>query len=152
MDKIVGLFAVSQDFAFGNAGSLPWKCPEDLARFKQVTMGKTLLVGRKTFDDLPPLPGRELIVIGKGHHTIEEALKKCFEKQLSEVYVIGGSTLLDSMKHYLTHLDLTVIKQDFPDADTRSPMFGNIEWNILEGPTIIADGVYNVILEKKERF
>lgn len=151
MDKIIGLFAVSQDFAFGDKGGMPWNCPEDLARFKRVTMGKTLLVGRKTFESLPPLPGREILVIGEGFHTIESALKECFTKNLPEVYVIGGSGLLNSMQHYLTHLDLTVIQQNFPDADTRSPTFGNIQWDIIEGPTFIADGVFNVIAQKRER-
>lgn len=150
--NIVGVIAVSQDFAFGDKGGLPWNCPEDLKRFKERTMGKMCIVGRKTAESLPTLPGRTLLVVGTGHLTFEEAIRTAFDANQEEVLVIGGAALLDRVARYLTHLDVTVIKQNFPDADTRSPMFGNINWNIVAGPTEIGPDVYNVLLEKPSRY
>jgi dihydrofolate reductase len=63
--SIVMVLAMADDGTIGDAGGIPWRLPEDLKRFKAITMGKPLIVGRKTYESFPkrPLPGRTNIVV-----------------------------------------------------------------------------------------
>lgn len=97
--------------SIGLNGGLPWKCREDLQHFKRMTLGCKLLVGRKTFETLPPLKDRELIVVGTGHFTLEEALSK------NPDWVIGGASLYKSTMHLCEEIHISHIK-DFTIGDT----------------------------------
>lgn len=90
----------------GKNGGLPWKCKADLQHFKELTMGSKLLVGRNTYESLPKLPGRELIVVGTGYNTLEQALKQEPE------WIIGGKKLYESTIHLWTELHMSVINDD----------------------------------------
>jgi len=90
----------------GKDGQLMWHCKEDLKWFKQVTMGKKCLVGRKTYEALPNLPGRELIVVGTGHNTLEEALA------LKPDIVIGGGQIYRATIDMIDKLYLSIIDDD----------------------------------------
>jgi dihydrofolate reductase len=90
----------------GKDGQLMWHCKEDLKWFKQVTMGKKCLVGRKTYEALPNLPGRELIVVGTGHNTLEEAL------DLKPDIVIGGGQIYRATITMIDKMYLSVIDDD----------------------------------------
>ncbi|MDQ1343589.1 MAG: dihydrofolate reductase [Patescibacteria group bacterium] len=96
----------SKNRVIGNSGALPWHLPEDLANFKSLTTGKTVLMGRKTFESLPekfrPLPNRRNVVIsrsdfsGPGFETFaspESALSELKKDGVAEAYVIGGSQI-----------------------------------------------------------
>ena len=90
----------------GKDGQLMWHCKEDLKWFKQVTMGKKCLVGRKTYETLPDLPGRELIVVGTGHNTLEEAL------DLKPDIVIGGGQIYRATITIIDKMYLSIIDDD----------------------------------------
>lgn len=129
--------AVSRNGVIGSDGGLPWHISSDLKRFKELTMGKPVVMGRKTWESLPrkPLPGRRNIVITrqKGFapegaevaSTPEEALRLCGDAP--EVAVIGGGEiyrlfwpLVDRI--YLTEVDLEV------GGDTHFPALSPSEW------------------------
>lgn len=129
--------AVSRNGVIGREGGLPWHISSDLKRFKEITMGKPVVMGRKTWDSLPrrPLPGRRNIVItrqagftAEGAEVVatpEEALRLCGDAP--EVAVIGGGEiyrlfwpLVDRL--YLTEVDLAV------EGDTHFPALDPAEW------------------------
>jgi dihydrofolate reductase len=129
--------AVSRNGVIGREGGLPWHISSDLKRFREITMGKPVVMGRKTWESLPrkPLPGRRNIVITrqKGFApegaevaaTPEEALSLCGD--VPEVAVIGGGEiyrlfwpLVDRL--YLTEVDLAV------EGDTHFPPVLPEEW------------------------
>ena len=94
--------AIALDGAIGRGNDLLWHLPADLKRFKELTTGHTILMGRKTFDSLPrgPLPNRRNIVVSRSlttregvevYPTIEEALKACESDE--EVFIIGGGEI-----------------------------------------------------------
>src|SRR5260370_4260992 len=123
--------AVARNGVIGRANALPWRLPADLKRFKTLTLGHTLMMGRKTFESIGrPLPGRTMVVISRGGFrapegvqvvaTVEEALAAAAAD--SEVFVAGGAeiyqqTIARADRLYLTHID-----SDF-EGDTRFPDF-----------------------------
>jgi dihydrofolate reductase len=129
--------AVSKNGVIGREGGLPWHISSDLKRFKEITMGKPVVMGRKTWESLPrrPLPGRRNIVITRSREfaaegaevaaTPEEAFRLCGD--VPEVAVIGGGEiyrlfwpLVDRL--YLTEVDLEVA------GDTHFPVVSPAEW------------------------
>jgi len=129
--------AVSRNGVIGREGGLPWHISSDLKRFKEITMGKPVVMGRKTWESLPrrPLPGRRNIVITRQPGfapegaevaaSAEAALRLAGE--VPEVAVIGGGEiyrlfwpLVDRL--YLTEVDLEV------DGDTHFPALAPGEW------------------------
>jgi dihydrofolate reductase len=136
--KISLIVAVSRNGAIGLNNQLPWYLPEDLKYFKSVTMGKPLIMGRKTFDSIGrPLPGRENIVLTRDPQwtsdgvkvvqSVEQALVAgeiaCEAADVDEIMVIGGEqiyrmTIDLADRIYLTQVD-TDVEGDafFPDID-----------------------------------
>jgi dihydrofolate reductase len=129
--------AVARNGVIGREGGLPWHISSDLKRFKEITMGKPVIMGRKTWDSLPrkPLPGRRNIVItrqadfpAEGAEVVatpEQALNLCAGSP--EVAVIGGGEvyrlfwpMVDRL--YLTEVDLEV------EGDTHFPALDPAEW------------------------
>ena len=129
--------AVSRNGVIGREGGLPWHISSDLKRFKEITMGKPVVMGRKTWESLPrkPLPGRRNLVITRQRGfvpegaevaaTPEEALRLAGDAP--EVAVIGGGEiyrlfwpLVDRL--YLTEVDLEV------EGDTQFPPVSPDEW------------------------
>ncbi len=125
---------ISQNNCIGHNGQLPWHIPEDLKHFREVTAGKTVLMGRKTWESLPekfrPLPNRTNLIITRQtdysvpagveiYTTIEEAVTKHPE----EVIVIGGAeiykqTIDQADRLYITHINQTVTGDAFfPEID-----------------------------------
>jgi dihydrofolate reductase len=103
MDAIA---AINKLGYLGKDGQLMWQCKDDLKWFKQVTMGKKCLVGRKTYEALPNLPGRKLIIVGKGHNTLEEALN------MNPDIVIGGGQIYKATINMIDKLYLSIIDDD----------------------------------------
>lgn len=121
--------AMSPNHAIGNKGSLPWHLPEDLARFRQLTMGNTIIMGRKTFESLPngALPGRRNIVLSKTNKEIrgcevcaslEEALKLCHGKP---TFIIGGELVYRQTMPVADTLHITLVEENPAEADTFFP-------------------------------
>jgi dihydrofolate reductase len=128
--------AMDQDQAIGVNGSLPWHLPEDLKYFKRITMGKPIIMGRKTHDSIGrPLPGRENIVVTRNPQyraqgctvlsSIQAALKHC-EGQ-AEVMIVGGSSLYADALNYANRLYLTEVHAAV-GGDVFFPAFDRADW------------------------
>lgn len=98
------IVAVAENGCIGREGDLPWKLPEDLKRFKQITLGHPVLMGRKTYESIGrPLPGRQNIIISRQQHyaapgcdvvhTLAEALATAEASGADEAFIIGGAAL-----------------------------------------------------------
>jgi dihydrofolate reductase len=121
----------------GNKGGLPWRIPEDLRRFKQLTMGKPSIMGRKTWESLPrkPLPGRTNVVVTRDRnfhdegavvvHSLEEAVLRSHDAP--EVAIIGGAELFREAVPIANRIDLTEIHAEIR-GDTRMPAFDRTVW------------------------
>lgn len=131
MSRIIMVAAVARDAAIGRDNALLWHLPEDLARFKALTLGKPVVMGRKTWESLParfrPLPGRRNLVISRSTGTLtgaevfaslDAALGACTEP---EVCVIGGSEIYALALPRAHQLALTEVDASFPDADRHFP-------------------------------
>lgn len=115
------IVAVSANGVIGTEGKLPWHYSEDLKRFKELTLGKTIIMGRNTWESLPrrPLPGRRNIVITRCRlndvecfTSIEEALAASD----GDVWFIGGAQLYEEAVDYCDVVDLTRVP-DFVESD-----------------------------------
>jgi len=99
----------------GKDNKIPWKCKQDLQHFKNLTLGKKLIVGRTTFESMPPLKGRSVIVVGKGYFTLQDALA------INPDWVIGGSKLYESTAHLCDEFHISLI-DDNTIGDTLFPI------------------------------
>ena len=160
--KISLIVAVSRNGAIGLNNQLPWYLPEDLKYFKSVTMGKPLIMGRKTFDSIGrPLPGRANIVLTRDPQwtsdgvkvvqSVEQALVAgeiaCEAADVDEIMVIGGEqiyrmTIDLADRIYLTQVD-TDVEGDafFPDID-----FNNWSQTRVKLPEIIDKHPYRFLV------
>jgi dihydrofolate reductase len=131
MNQITLVAAVARDGAIGRDNALLWHIPEDMARFKALTLGKPVVMGRKTWDSLPakfrPLPGRRNLVVSRSvselpgaevFASLDAALAACTE---AEVCVIGGSEIYALALPRAAKLALTEVDAAFPDADRHFP-------------------------------
>lgn len=129
--KIALIAAVAKNRVIGKANDLPWRIPEDMKRFKQLTMGHAILMGRRTFESLRrPLPGRRMLVVSsssipgvESYRSPEEALKAVSQEEW--VFVIGGAALF---RHFLERCDalyLTLVDQE-PEGDVHFPPYEHL--------------------------
>ena len=137
--KVALIVAVSQNNVIGRDNQLPWHLPEDLQYFKSITMGKPILMGRKTYDSIGrPLPGRANIVITRDPNwtaegvivvnSLEDAMAEGAEAsnavESDEIMVIGGAQIYRDClpmadKLYLTKVDADIQGDAFfPDIDS----------------------------------
>tara|TARA_R110002153_G_scaffold147385_1_gene298609 strand:+ start:162 stop:566 length:405 start_codon:yes stop_codon:yes gene_type:complete len=112
------IIATNKAGYIGKDNKLPWNCKEDLKHFKNLTMGCKLLVGRTTYESMPPLKGREVIVVGKGYNTLEQALEK------NPDWIIGGKRIYESTIHLCDELHISEIN-DETIGDTKMPEMKN---------------------------
>ncbi|MDD4915955.1 MAG: dihydrofolate reductase [Methylococcales bacterium] len=138
--KISLIVAMSSNRAIGVNGKMPWHLPADLKRFKQITMGHPVIMGRKTFEAIgKPLPGRRNIILSsqtdyrrQNCMTVNEmpaALKLCADSE--EAFVIGGASLYQALITRADFLYLTEICKAF-DGDTFFPEIDYRQWQELE--------------------
>ncbi len=129
--------AVSRNRAIGNNNKLVYWLPNDLKRFKALTTGHTILMGRKTFESLPKgaLPNRRNIVVSHTvaqlpgcdvYPSIDEALANCNNEE--DVYVIGGESIYRQSLPLADRLCLTEIDDETPEADAFFPEY-KAEWH-----------------------
>ncbi len=152
---IVGL---ARNRGIGLEGALPWHVPEDLQRFKALTMGHALLMGRKTHQSIGrPLPGRRNVVITRGQGTftgceragsLDEALALVAADALP--FVIGGAELYAQALPRVTHLFLTELDRDV-EADTFFPALEASEWQEVKREKGATPGVTFVDLVRRAR-
>ena len=136
MSRINLIYARAANGVIGKDGAMPWHLPEDLAHFKQLTQGCPVLMGRKTWDSLPPkfrpLPGRTNIVITRQADwqaegaqragSLEEALQ--LAGSAPEVWVIGGAQIYAQAEPLASRIEVTEIARDF-DGDAHAPPLGS---------------------------
>jgi dihydrofolate reductase len=131
--------AAAENNALGKDNDLLWHLPEDFKRFKQITSGHYIIMGRKTFESFPkPLPNRTHIIITRQKeyladgclvvHSLEEALE--ISPQNEEVFIIGGAQIYKQALPFADKIDLTRVHIEL-DADAFFPEFNTSEWNLV---------------------
>ncbi len=148
------IYARAANGAIGHEGRLPWQLPADLKRFKALTMGKPMIMGRKTFESLPGLlPGRRHIVLtrrevwakangSEGAHvvrSVEEALSVAREgNDTGAIAVVGGAAIYDVFRPLALRIEVTEIHEDFPGDTFMKPL--GAEWKATAREDHDADG------------
>jgi len=133
---ITFIAALDRNRAIGRAGAMPWYLSDDLKRFKALTLGKPVLMGRKTALAIGrPLPGRPNLVLTRAGvapfegqtvvHSLDEAVARAGN---GELMVIGGGEVYALALPHATRMHLTEIDTATPDADTFFPAFDPGEW------------------------
>jgi len=148
--KIILLVAKAKNQVIGKDNQLVWKLSADLKRFKNLTTGHYLLMGRKTFESLGrPLPNRTHLIITRnpefeapeGHyafHSVEEALIFCTKRQLDKLFVIGGGEIYKEALPLCDVLEITEVDAN-PEGDTFFPELDFSIWKEKEREDFSAD-------------
>jgi len=135
--KISMIAAMAEDRVIGINNTLPWKLPNDMKWFRQQTMGKPIVMGRKTFESFgaKPLPGRQNIIITRDKayqaddcdvvHSIEEALEVAADAE--EVMIIGGASFYEQMLPKADRLYLTFVHANI-EGDAWFPQWDYEDW------------------------
>jgi len=134
--KISIIVAMAKNRTIGVNNTLPWRCPEDLKRFKALTMGHHMIMGRKTFDSIgKPLPGRTTVVVTRDKtlkidgcliaHSLQDAIKACANE--SEIFIVGGADIYAQSLHLADALFITEIQQEVA-GDAHFPEFDSKDW------------------------
>lgn len=139
MDKpIISIIcAIDKNRAIGKGNGLLWRIPEDLKRFKNITSGHAIIMGRKTFESIGrPLPNRTNIIVTSDKsfiaenciicHTIEEALIEAKKIEREEIFIIGGGQIYNQTINSADKLYLTLVDGEF-EADTFFPEYDNFK-------------------------
>src|SRR5579862_9211360 len=138
--QIALVVAVADNGVIGRGGALPWRLPDDLKRFKQLTLGKAVLMGRRTFESIGrPLPGRRNLVLSRSEHlahplveqprSIDEALAMAAD--VPELCVIGGSEVYALALPLAQRIYLTQVHASVP-GDAWFPMPAIAGWRETE--------------------
>lgn len=136
--NLSAIVAIDENGAIGKNGDLLCYLPADLKHFKTITMGHTIIMGRRTWESLPKgaLPGRKNVVITRNtdfeapgaevYHSLDEALQATIQDD--KRFIIGGGMLYNEAFELTDTLFLTRIHASFSDADTFFPSFDSSEW------------------------
>jgi dihydrofolate reductase len=134
--------AISENRAIGKDNKLLWRIPEDLKRFKNITKGHTVIMGRKTFFSIGrPLPERNNIIITSNPElklkncimakSVEDALKKAGEIEKKEIFIIGGGQVYAQTISLADKLYLTIVEK-ICEADAFFPEYNQFSKIIFE--------------------
>lgn len=137
------IVATDEHGAIGRNNTLMWHLRDDLKRFKELTTGHTIVMGRNTFNSLPngPLPNRVNVVISSTikekegiicFDTFEKASHYIEAQGEDELFIIGGGKLYGSTLDEADKLYLTVVHHSFPDVDTFFPDWDPRNWDVLK--------------------
>jgi dihydrofolate reductase len=149
--KISIIVAIGKNREMGKNGKIPWHISEDFKRFKQITLGHPVIMGRKTWESLPvkPLPNRFNIVITRDPefkpagaivcNSIENAIKKAqemlkqvqYDMKKEEIFIIGGGQVFGQAMPLVNKLYLTIIDRNF-DADIFFPDYSDFKKVVFE--------------------
>lgn len=136
------IVAMGENRVIGKDNTMPWHLPNDLQYFKKVTTGKTIIMGRKTFDSLGRvLPNRKHIVLTRSNesfpdevvvvHDVNEILEYVNNHQEEEVFIIGGGQLFSIMLPHVDRLYVTLIKEHF-SGDVYFPEIDLNKWHLIK--------------------
>lgn len=162
MKQISIIVAIARNWAIGKDNQLLWHISDDLKRFKRITEGHQVIMGKKTYESLPfrPLKNRTNIVITDDPmetfdgcitvYSIEQALQYCDEK--TESFIIGGGSVYRQFMPYANKFYLTLVNKDF-EADTFFPEVDFSEWKLIDredrGPEGENDFSYSFLVYEK---
>jgi dihydrofolate reductase len=160
---IVLIAAMTPTRVIGRANQLPWSLPADLKRFKALTMGSTIVMGRKTFESIGrPLPGRTNVVVSRGLHPpagiqvareLREALSHTFATPGLPTFVIGGGELyaqaMASFTHRIARLHLTIVHVAI-EGDAWFPNWDQSRWQCVSRETLQSEAVPPVQFEYQD--
>jgi dihydrofolate reductase len=133
------VLAMASNGVIGDKGGIPWRIPEDMKRFRALTIGKPIIMGRKTWDSFPkkPLPGRTNIVITRDTdwradgalviHSLDDALTLAQQENPGEIAIIGGAEIYRAALPHATRIHLTEVHTN-ADGDTRMVPFDQKIW------------------------
>ena len=155
--------AMDRNRLIGNNNQLPWHLPADFAHFKSVTMGKPIIMGRKTYESIgKPLPGRTNIVLSRNPDlriegvicvtSFKDAIAAVHDAE--EIMIIGGSSIYEMLLPKTNRMYLTYVDAEF-QGDAWFPRFSESDWQEIESTSHRADdkNSYNcrfVTLERKK--
>ena len=141
------IVAVADNGVIGRDNTLPWHLPDDLKRFKRITMGKPIVMGRKTFDSIgKPLPGRQNIVVTRDTNYRREGVTVVHDAEAAlsaagavpEVMVIGGAELFRTLLPRAGRLHLTRVHGNI-EGDVVWPALDDRDWRVVERESHSAD-------------
>lgn len=133
------LAAMASNRVIGRNNALPWRLPADLKRFKALTMGQIIVMGRKTYESIGrPLPERINIIVTRQPdlsvagvtvtRSVEEALTACLIHPDKEIFIIGGAELYQQTLKHCQRLYLTEVQKAF-EGDAFFPEFDRSDWH-----------------------
>ncbi|PEK99878.1 dihydrofolate reductase [Bacillus sp. AFS017336] len=134
---IAALVAMSENNVIGLNNEMPWHLPQELAYFKKVTTGHTIIMGRKTFDSIGrPLPKRENVIVTRqkdfhpdGVTVINDVISYLEDHKNEDLFIIGGAEIFNLTFPYLDTLYITEIEHNF-EGDTFFQNFLKGDWNV----------------------
>ncbi|MBU6375851.1 MAG: dihydrofolate reductase [Bdellovibrionales bacterium] len=135
---------MARNRVIGKDNALAWDLPEDLRRFKKMTSGHPVIMGRRTYESMGrPLPNRDNLIVSRQNQyrvdgaqvfpTVESAIQWCQEREalgqkgFDEIFIIGGAEIWSASWHLLDRLYLTIIHKDF-EGDAYFPSFDPKQW------------------------
>lgn len=160
MKKISLIAAVDEHYGLGQSNQLLCHLPADLKHFKQITLGKPVIMGKKTFLSIGrPLPNRQNIVLTSQHediadveiaHSLKQALN--LANHATEIMIIGGEKVFQESISIATHIYLTIIHHQF-EADVHFPRFDTAAWHCLNSEFRPADeqNIYDMTFYQYQR-
>jgi dihydrofolate reductase len=142
------IVAMDENRGIGLRGGLPWHLSTDLKRFKSLTIGHHILMGRKTFESIGrALPGREMIVVSRNPgyraegclvvHSIEEGLEAARYQEESELFIIGGREIFEQALPYAMRIYLTQV-HTAGEVDTFFPEINLDDWWVVDSSSFPA--------------
>lgn len=142
------IVAVARDGAIGKGNDLLWHLSSDLKRFRTLTTGHSIIMGRRTYESLPngALPNRHNIVVSRSLGAVagcevcaslESALRLTEDED--EVFVIGGGEVYQQSLALATDLHITIVEAEYPEADTHFPTIDWSEWSLQNEESVPID-------------
>lgn len=137
--NIIMIAAVSENNGIGKGNDLMWRLPDDFKRFKELTLNKNIIMGRKTFDSLPGiLPKRNHIIITRDRELkidgvkIVHNIKDSIDQNITEdQYIIGGSEIYNQFMNIADKLEITKVHHIFDEADSFFPEIDENKWLLI---------------------
>ena len=152
------IVAMASNRVIGNQGEIPWKIPGEQKMFKEITMGHTMIMGRKTYEAIGrALPGRTNIVVTRQTayqapgcevvHDLKSALESCPPDE-GEVFIIGGGQIYEETIAAADRIYLTVLPRDVP-GDTYFPEFSESDFKVIKSDFIDAVEPYHFYIYER---
>ena len=151
------IFACDMNNAIGKNGDLPWRQSTDLQHFKQITLGGTIVMGRKTWESLPgKLPDREHLVMTRSNRNDVETITYEGVLELSkkrEIFIIGGGEIYNLFLPHTEKIHRTIIHCKVEDADTFAPEINSEIFKVSDSTVVkkSARDEYDMTFELLER-